>query len=49
MKINLTFEEVNCGLGEFYKNVGKHLMDDIMGYVFDCRHIEVQKRFRYIL
>lgn len=48
MKINLTFEEVNCGLGEFYKNVGKHLMDDIMGYVFDCRHIEVSKKIQDI-
>lgn len=45
-KINLTYDEVNCGLGEFYKNVGKHLMDDIMGYVFDCRQIEISKKIQ---
>ena len=41
MKFNLTYNEVNCELGDFYKNVGKHLLDDIMGYVFDCRHIKM--------
>lgn len=46
MKFNLTFDEVNCELGDFYKNVGKHLMDDIMGHVFDCRHIEISKKIQ---
>lgn len=45
-KIELTYEEVNCGLGEFYSNVGKHLMDDIMGYIFDCRHITISKEIQ---
>lgn len=45
-RIVLTQEEVNCGLGEFYKNVGNHLMDDIMGYMFDCRHIEISKEIQ---
>lgn len=45
-KIILTYDEVNCGLSDFYKNVGKHLMDDIMGYVFDCRHIEISKEIQ---
>lgn len=46
MKFKLTYDEVNCELGDFYKNVGKHLMDDIMGYVFDCRHIEISKKIQ---
>lgn len=45
-KIILTYDEVNCGLSDFYKNVGKHLMDDIMGYMFDCRHIEISKEIQ---
>lgn len=45
-KIILTYDEVNCGLSDFYKNVGKHLMDNIMGYVFDCRHIEISKEIQ---
>lgn len=48
MKFKLTFDEVNCELGDFYKNVGKHLMDDIMGYVFDCRHIEISKKIQNV-
>lgn len=47
-RIVLTQEEVNCGLGEFYKNVGKHLTDDIMGYMFDCRHIDISKEIQDI-
>lgn len=46
MKFNLTYNEVNCELGDFYKNVGKHLLDDIMGYVFDCRHIKISKKIQ---
>lgn len=45
-RIVLTQEEISCGLGEFYKNVGKHLTDDIMGYMFDCRHIEISKEIQ---
>lgn len=47
-KIILTHEEVYCGLEEFYKNVGKHLMDDIMGYIFDCRHINISEKIQDI-
>lgn len=45
-KIILTQKEANCELGEFYKNVGKHLMNNIMGHMFDCRHIEISKEIQ---
>lgn len=48
MKIVLKYDEVYCGLDEFYKNVGRHLKDDIMGYMFDCRHIDISEEIQDI-
>lgn len=46
MIITLTREEIYCNLNDFYKNVGLHIKDDIMGYMFDCRHIDVSNEIQ---